>query len=869
MLSAPISASTPLTAPIVSARRWSESEASATWRTSPRPGSPQRRGESLDELRGQPLDESDRVDDEVPLAVVLEPAGSRIERLEQAIVDRRLGPCERVQGGGLPDVRVSGQCDGRRVVRTRSLRLVERCPSRAAEPLLEERDPRAGEASVGLELTLTWASSPDAAPEALEVLPQAPHARQVVLELRQLDLELALRAACVLREDVEDQLRAVDDTRLQLVFQGPLLCRAQLVVDEQRFGVGVGERLRQLRQLPLPDERARIRVRAILDDLADRLDARRPRELRELAELVGRIRALGKTARRSPRSGSAPGAGSGWRAVTANYAAVRSGGDRARRPSRRADARTRRHPLAERPGSRHSRTRARARPTGLDGRLRRRRGLSLRLASPQERPPRRARRALRHRAGAGQSPGPPRRRRGSRSRRERHEGWSGGRARARTRRRSRGARTTSACCSSDARSSGRAQPASCSLRGVTVIHETTLAVVLEPTDLELQSGARQRRRVDSCSTGRAATSARPGSPTAHLERAVRGLSRCSSRAASGGGRRDCEFREVVSVTRLDAGIADNVIPGEATATLNLPYPPDREPPRPSTTSRASSRRRDPRDRQQCVAGACRHRRGVRTSAPGCGRSRRPPEASTGPNVADFTARGLDAVNFGPGTPLSPTMRTERVAVELAVRAYDVLRRFLTSPIGKMARDGSRGAHRRSCGSPGSSRRSRSSSRSRSRLRRGARRGARRRRLGGERMGEEGHPPLLPPAQGRTHGERRPALSRQDPGKSDYASRGVRVVPPGVARYGSFLSEGVVLMPASSTSAPGSGRGRWSTRGRRSDRVRRSEPTSTCPAESASAGARAAPGASRHRRGRRIPRLPRGGRRGRARSAPVL
>ena len=33
-----------------------------------------------------------------------------------------------------------------------------------------------------------------------------------------------------------------------------------------------------------------------------------------------------------------------------------------------------------------------------------------------------------------------------------------------------------------------------------------------------------------------------------------------------------------------------------------------------------------------------------------------------------------------------------------------------------------------------------------------------------------------------------------PVKMDYAERGVRVVPPGVARYGSFLSEGVVLMP---------------------------------------------------------------------------
>jgi 2,3,4,5-tetrahydropyridine-2-carboxylate N-succinyltransferase len=33
-----------------------------------------------------------------------------------------------------------------------------------------------------------------------------------------------------------------------------------------------------------------------------------------------------------------------------------------------------------------------------------------------------------------------------------------------------------------------------------------------------------------------------------------------------------------------------------------------------------------------------------------------------------------------------------------------------------------------------------------------------------------------------------------PVKTDYAERGVRVVPPGIARYGAFLSDGVVLMP---------------------------------------------------------------------------
>ena len=34
-----------------------------------------------------------------------------------------------------------------------------------------------------------------------------------------------------------------------------------------------------------------------------------------------------------------------------------------------------------------------------------------------------------------------------------------------------------------------------------------------------------------------------------------------------------------------------------------------------------------------------------------------------------------------------------------------------------------------------------------------------------------------------------------PLKHDYTERGVRVVPPAVARYGSFLSEGVVMMPS--------------------------------------------------------------------------
>ena len=50
----------------------------------------ERRREALDELRRQPADEADRVGDEVALAVVLEAARRRVERLEEPVLDADL-----------------------------------------------------------------------------------------------------------------------------------------------------------------------------------------------------------------------------------------------------------------------------------------------------------------------------------------------------------------------------------------------------------------------------------------------------------------------------------------------------------------------------------------------------------------------------------------------------------------------------------------------------------------------------------------------------------------------------------------------------------------------------------------------------------
>ena len=118
------------------------------------------------------------------------------------------------------------------------------------------------------------------------MLPHPPHPRQVVLELRELDLKLSLGAHGVLRKDVEDQLGAVDDPRLERILERALLRRAELVVDEQHLRVGVAVRLLQLLDLPLPHVRARVGHAPMLDDLAHWLDSGRARELLELSKLV-------------------------------------------------------------------------------------------------------------------------------------------------------------------------------------------------------------------------------------------------------------------------------------------------------------------------------------------------------------------------------------------------------------------------------------------------------------------------------------------------------------------------------------------------------------------------------------------------------
>ena len=126
--------------------------------------------------------------------------------------------------------------------------------------------------------------------EALEVRPQPAHAREVVLELRQLDLELALGRVRVVGEDVEDDRRAVDHRHVERLLEVALLARLELVVDGDQVGVGLLDRLLELGELALAEIAVGVGLGPALGQLAGDGHPGGAQELPQLGQ-VGLVRA--------------------------------------------------------------------------------------------------------------------------------------------------------------------------------------------------------------------------------------------------------------------------------------------------------------------------------------------------------------------------------------------------------------------------------------------------------------------------------------------------------------------------------------------------------------------------------------------------
>jgi succinyl-diaminopimelate desuccinylase len=208
----------------------------------------------------------------------------------------------------------------------------------------------------------------------------------------------------------------------------------------------------------------------------------------------------------------------------------------------------------------------------------------------------------------------------------------------------------------------------------TIVDEAQLVICLEPTDNTLQLGCLGNLNARIVFEGRAAHSARPWLGTNAIALALDGLAPVLTSTP-----RDAEidglvFREVMSVTQLNAGIATNVIPARAEANVNFRYAPDRTPE--SAEARihelfpgAEITSHSPPAHVAAQSQLVQKLRAAGSFA------LEPKQAWT--NVADFAARGLDAVNLGPGGTRYAHAADERVEIAELERTFSALQRFLS------------------------------------------------------------------------------------------------------------------------------------------------------------------------------------------------
>ncbi len=212
------------------------------------------------------------------------------------------------------------------------------------------------------------------------------------------------------------------------------------------------------------------------------------------------------------------------------------------------------------------------------------------------------------------------------------------------------------------------------------LDQAELVIVMEPTDNEIQAGCLGNLYADAVFRGESAHSARPWLGTNAISVAIEGLKPLLEAQPLELEQGGLSFTEVVSVTGIEAGIAANVIPDRCVARVNFRYSPARTP------AQAETRLRELLgDAVELELTSNSPPARVPASSALLGRLRRAGDLTVQPKqawtpVAEFAARGLDAVNFGPGAPNFAHRADERVEVRQLKRSFEVLCRFLSKEI---------------------------------------------------------------------------------------------------------------------------------------------------------------------------------------------
>lgn len=203
-----------------------------------------------------------------------------------------------------------------------------------------------------------------------------------------------------------------------------------------------------------------------------------------------------------------------------------------------------------------------------------------------------------------------------------------------------------------------------------------LAVVCEPSNAAIEAGCQGTMRVEVRTTGTRAHTARAWMGVNAIHAAHPVLQRLVDYTPRNPVIDGLQFREGLQAVRIDGGVAGNVVPDECVVSVNHRFAPDK------SLAEAEAHLREVFDGFEVavVDGAPGALPGL--TAPAAAQlveaSGAQPVAKLGwTDVARFAARGLPAVNFGPGSPTLAHTRQEHVATAEIRHCAEVLHRFLS------------------------------------------------------------------------------------------------------------------------------------------------------------------------------------------------
>ncbi|MEX1207969.1 MAG: succinyl-diaminopimelate desuccinylase [Acidimicrobiia bacterium] len=206
--------------------------------------------------------------------------------------------------------------------------------------------------------------------------------------------------------------------------------------------------------------------------------------------------------------------------------------------------------------------------------------------------------------------------------------------------------------------------------------ESEFAVVMEPTDGELQLGCQGTINARVEFHGVSAHSARPWLGENAITKAGLWLVEMHER-----GWRDVEvagltFKETFAVTLAEGGVAANMIPPRFVLNLNHRYPPDRSVEEAEAMVREACAAADSVEIVDRAIAAP-----IPDDNPHLGRLRgmvSTVSAKTAwTDVARLAARGVPAVNYGPGEVAQAHKQDESAPVATLEQCFEVMRRFLS------------------------------------------------------------------------------------------------------------------------------------------------------------------------------------------------